>query len=93
MHNYVIYYKPSSSTLVDSTTGATSDRHRKCHFGIPQAIITDNGRQFDGKKLRDFARNGTSINNIPHLTTPKLTDKSRLSIKSLSTRSKLRLPT
>ena len=27
-----------------------------CRFGIPQVIISDNGRQFDSHKFRDFCK-------------------------------------
>ena len=27
-----------------------------CQFGIPQVIISDNGRQFDSRKFRDFCK-------------------------------------
>ena len=32
-------------------------RNLACRYGIPYALVTDNGRQFDNHSFRDFCQN------------------------------------
>ena len=53
-------------------------RNLVCRYGIPYALVTDNGRQFDNHSFRDFCRNlGIELKycSPAHLLTPNRMDK------------------
>ena len=52
-----------------------------CRFGIPQAIIADNGPQFDSSAFKGFCVNFTSKTCIPRRGTLKATVKRKRPIK------------
>ena len=53
----------------------------ECRFGIPQAIIVDNGPQFDSSAFKGFCVNFTSKTCIPRRGTLKATVKRKRPIK------------
>ena len=46
-----------------------------CRFGIPQMIISDNGRQFDNQSFRDFYSSLGIKNQFSYLGHPQAIDE------------------
>ncbi|XP_075499877.1 uncharacterized protein LOC142538445 [Primulina tabacum] len=46
-----------------------------CRYGIPRKLISDNGRQFQGKKITSWCQEMKSFNPSPQWPTPKPTAK------------------
>ena len=62
-----------------------------CRFGIPRALVLDNGKQFDNAKFRDFCAELGIKNYYSSLAHPQSNGKAEVNIKTLKAALKTKL--
>ena len=62
-----------------------------CRFGIPRALVSDNGKQFDNAKFRDFCAELEIKNYYSFLAHPQSNGQAEVTIRTLKTALKTKL--